>query len=303
MPDTDTGWTHVRHKTRRAHRHNPPAQGRSASTSSPAETFTPRTANLRPASALEADYKKFQTQWLDSPCRASLVELIRQHATQCAAVADVVCLGIGTFDPEDGGWESKRSAYMQLCALETIASEIDSIANTSIQCIHQEPILTTSDKEFLSNLGHKVVDSPKGCEAIGENTLLFGIHLYRPIYAMALKSCLPAVFIGTPWDVWDEVTLEKSDDLKNLEAMEKTYSKVDFPADPSSTAFSSTAIYFRPRGGDGNTNTDENSKADDTQEEATRKAVESLQRMGLEDEQVSGEAQSQGSKASAAIRE
>lgn len=130
MPDTDTGWTHVRHKTRRAHRHNPPAQGRSASsTSSPAETFTPRTANLRPASALEADYKKFQAQWLDSPCRASLVKLIRQHATQCAAVTKVVCLGIGTFDPADGGWESKRSAYMQLCALETIASEIGRVSS------------------------------------------------------------------------------------------------------------------------------------------------------------------------------
>lgn len=97
------------------------------------------------------------------------------------------------------------------------------------------------------------------------------------------------------------VTLEKSDDLKNLEAMEKSYSKVDFPADPSSTAFSSTAIYFRPRGRDEDRN--ENSKTDDTQDEATRKAVEGLQRMGLEDEQVSGEAQSQAGKASAAIRE
>lgn len=34
-------------------------------------------------------------------------------------------------------------------------------------------------------------------------TLFFGVHLYRPIYAMALKDSLPAVFVGTGWDIWD----------------------------------------------------------------------------------------------------
>jgi hypothetical protein len=41
--------------------------------------------------------------------------------------------------------------------------------------------------------------------------------------------------------------MEKSDDLKNLKVMENTHLKADFPQDPSSTAFSSTSLYFKPQ--------------------------------------------------------
>lgn len=72
-----------------------------------------------------------------------------------------------------------------------------------IECIFQEPIFTESDKRFITDLGHTIVESPAAYERIDQHTLLIGVHLYRPIYAEALKSCLPAIFIGTGWDVWD----------------------------------------------------------------------------------------------------
>lgn len=73
----------------------------------------------------------------------------------------------------------------------------------SIECIFQEPIFTDSDKSFLADLGYRVVASPTVYELIDDASLLFAVHLYRPIYAAALKSSLPAIFVGTGWDVWD----------------------------------------------------------------------------------------------------
>ena len=72
---------------------------------------------------------------------------------------------------------------------------------TRIPVIFQEPLFTTTDKTFLAPHG-TVVDVPAANIRIGPNTLLFGIHLYRPIYAAALTT-LPAIYIGTGWDVWD----------------------------------------------------------------------------------------------------
>lgn len=63
-------------------------------------------------------------------------------------------------------------------------------------------MFSTSDQSFLESRGHRVVESPDGFDLIDGKTLVFGIHLYRPIYAQALKS-LPAAFVGTDFDTWD----------------------------------------------------------------------------------------------------
>ncbi len=63
--------------------------------------------------------------------------------------------------------------------------------------------MTDSDTAFLTALGHRIVASPAAYALIDDETLLFAVHLYRPIYAAALQSCLPAIFVGTGWDVWD----------------------------------------------------------------------------------------------------
>lgn len=81
---------------------------------------------------------------------------------------------------------------------------VEKATGSKIECIFQDPVFTQSDKDFLASLGHQVVETPAACDMIDANSLLYGIHLYRPIYAMALEKSLPAIFVGTGWDVWDE---------------------------------------------------------------------------------------------------
>ncbi|OAA66390.1 hypothetical protein LEL_10489 [Akanthomyces lecanii RCEF 1005] len=215
----DGGWTHVKRKSRR----NAPSPSKTATTTHlPPDTFAPRTTGvLRPPEALRTDYDRIHTQWLESPVHQALIKLVDDHA-KGLRISKVVCLGIGTFDPDDGAWEAKRAAYVQLCALSTLISQLH------------------SDKSFLAALGYRVVASPTAYELIDDATLLFAVHLYRPIYAAALKSSLPAIFVGTG------VTMEKPSDLENMKKMDKTYTRHAFPQDTASTAFSSTSIYFKP---------------------------------------------------------
>lgn len=228
----DEGWTHVRRKPRRG------AQPAKAQTELP-ETFAPRTTgSFRSLADMAAEHRRVRDQWRASGAHERLEKMVEEHAAGLEVDA-VVCLGIGTFDPEDGGWEAKRAAYVQLCALETLAfklrrspsllnyfppfffpffsffflfllvviidSELTWYAEKKerIHCTFQEPIFTHTDKSFLASLGHAVIDSPGGYNLVSPKTLLFGVHLYRPIYAEALKGALPAVFVGTGWDVWD----------------------------------------------------------------------------------------------------
>jgi hypothetical protein len=81
---------------------------------------------------------------------------------------------------------------------------IERITDRKIDCFFQDPVFNTSDKAFLKNLGHTVVETPAGCEMIDQDTFFFGVHLYKPIYAMALEKHLPVIFVGTGWEVWDE---------------------------------------------------------------------------------------------------
>ncbi|KAM3468998.1 hypothetical protein MY5147_007410 [Beauveria neobassiana] len=210
----DEGWTRVKRKSRQ----NPSKKTYTAEAHHLPETFTPRTHGLlRPPESLRADHDKIRAQWLDSPAHEALIRLVDSHA-QSLHIDKAVCLGIGTFDPEDGGREAKRAAYVQLCALSTLTSQ----------------------------LGHRVVSSPAAYSLIDNATLLLAVHLYRPIYAAALQLNLPAIFIGTGWDVWDTVTMEHSSDLDNMKKMHSMYSRHAFPQDITSTAFSSTSIYFMP---------------------------------------------------------
>lgn len=73
-----------------------------------------------------------------------------------------------------------------------------------IECFYQEPRFAQPDKDFILSLDGKVVESPASYELIGADTLVFGVHLYRDIWAAALEKSLPGLFVGTGWDVWDE---------------------------------------------------------------------------------------------------
>lgn len=159
-----------------------------------------------------------------------------------------MCLGIGTFDPPDGAWEAKRRTYTQLLAFEAIVDELEMATDTTVQCIFQEPLFTDADAEFLTSRGYSVVDAPLGSQTVTRDALLYGIHLYRPLYAEALKDGSPAMFVGTGWDTWDQLMLPV-EDLQGLKRMDETYQKWEFPQ--QGTAFSSTCLYWRRGGGEG----------------------------------------------------
>ena len=216
--DEASSWTHVQPRSRRRKPHQPEPLGQ------PENPPKPREDGLRSVDEISAEYRRTRQQFEESKSCSSLRELVRLNCSAVGAVSRAVCLGIGTFDPADGGWTAKRKAFVQLIAFLIMVEEIGmapdaaaslSIAtlltapaekrwNIQISCIFQEPILTTSDTGFIASLGHTVVETPRGCELVDEHTLLFGVHLYHPIYALALKNGLPGIFVGTGWDMWDQ---------------------------------------------------------------------------------------------------
>ncbi|OAQ76893.1 SRR1 domain-containing protein [Purpureocillium lilacinum] len=323
----DDEWTTIKPKNNRRRRNNNSSSNlghdaRNASRSALAaakEALPPGTARpdgpVRSVSSIEAEYRTLRETFEASSCCASLRALAGRIAAAAAGhkrrrkssssssrgddneedeaepappVTKAVCLGIGTFDPPDGGWEPKRRTFLQLIAFLILVEELERLTRTTIPCLFQEPIFSASDAAFLTaSLGHSVVEHPRGCHAVDRRALLYGVHLYRPIYALALAGGggagggretrayedLPAVFVGTGWDVWDAVALGQpggggggdgedgqdgdNDDgfMRRLRVMEDTYERADFPQDDPAhgTAFSSTSVYWRRgavRGGD-----------------------------------------------------
>lgn len=117
-----------------------------------------------------------------------------------------------------------------------------------IPCIFQEPLFSASDKAFIESLGHSVVQSPAAFEAVDEHTLLFAVHMYRPIYEKALEKALPAAFVGTGWNTWDDVGNLKEGEFACMREMHESHRLLPFPQDGSHTTFSSTCLYWLPRG-------------------------------------------------------
>ncbi|RMJ10128.1 hypothetical protein CDV36_010240 [Fusarium kuroshium] len=236
-PDTQE-WTHVTRKSQKSRPNKTPSHAHINSL-----PITPRTDNLRSPSDLEVDYRRIRDRWEAEP---RLRELVSSKASHIKTVSRAVNLGVGTFDPVDGSWEAKRSAFVQLAAFLVMVEELERITEKKIDCFFQDPVFNTSDKTFLKNLGHKVVETPEGCEMIDQDTFFFGVHLYKPIYAMALEKNLPAIFVGTGWEVWDD--LFATEGLGRMGVMHKGYGKSEFPQESFDSAFSSTCIYWKSTG-------------------------------------------------------
>ncbi|KAG6091027.1 hypothetical protein E4U14_001330, partial [Claviceps sp. LM454 group G7] len=74
-----------------------------------------------------------------------------------------------------------------------------------------------ADTAFLTARGHAVVPAPLASTAVTPHTLLYGIHLYRPLYEEALQDCLPSALM-LPGDY-----------LCGVREMHETYQKWEFP--------------------------------------------------------------------------
>ncbi|KAM0450610.1 hypothetical protein ACHAO4_006595 [Trichoderma viride] len=170
------------------------------------------------------------------------------HSTE-DPIRKAVCLGIGSFDPDNGSWVTKEKAHVQFAAFSVILEEIQESCSNKIEVIFQEPAFNASDIEFVTSLGHQVVESPAAFDVIDDTTFVFGIHLYRDIYAQVFKNNeYPALFIGTGWDVWSDVsfrwTAEEKRSLTLLRAMETTHKKSPFPEARGRNIFYGTSIYW-----------------------------------------------------------
>lgn len=255
-------WTFVRSKKRRpgATKSQSKLQATAASSGLP----TPAAATLTHGE-IELDHRRIQAQWLASATCRRLGELVLTRKPD-QPVSTAVCLGIGTFDPDDGSWPLKRRTHVQLAAFETIVAALKGQPAQPIRCVFQEPCFTSSDKAFLAARGHEIVESPGAYGLVKEDTFLYGLHLYSDIYSEAIAQHIPAVFIGTGWDTWQECvssvakcwsTLTR-DSCSNPEAgrwvrikeLDGLCDKTKFPEDDEFyPIFTGTTIHWRRPGG------------------------------------------------------
>lgn len=203
--DAGDEWTRVRRKTRRrgGKSHQVINPGLKPQAAAPAPAPRQAAASDLSVQDIQAQHKRIYDQWLDSDCHKNLQQLVNTKANP-VPISQAVCFGIGTFDPEDGAWEVRRRTHVQLAAFLQTVSLLEHRQKTSIKCFFQEPVFSPNDADFIRQLGHSVVDTPAGFELIDESTLVYGVHLYRQVYSQAIGKAIPAVFVGTGYNVWDK---------------------------------------------------------------------------------------------------
>ncbi|KAI1391748.1 uncharacterized protein F4822DRAFT_388334 [Hypoxylon trugodes] len=198
--DPKEEWTRVRRKGKR--HFNASQYITSPNHNSNPYELTSRLSFLS-VSDIEREHRQIAKQWEVSICCRQLQEIIASRVG-ISNVTEAICFGLGSFDPKDGSWEVKRRAHVQLAAFRCMVNELQRGSSHGIRCVFQEPLFNSSDKAFIHSLGYEVVDSPEGFEQVRSSTLVFGIHLYKDIYAQAIANYAPAVFVGTPQEVWEE---------------------------------------------------------------------------------------------------
>ncbi|KAG5978341.1 hypothetical protein E4U55_006228 [Claviceps digitariae] len=233
-------WHFVKPKNNRRSRKPPPAV---VSSSTLRTTGAPRSLQ-----DITSEYHRLRQDPHTQQYCTSIRLLIRANAGACSRVEKAVCLGMGSFDPPDGAWEAKRRAYIQFLVFEAMVEELETLSQATIPCTFQEPLLTAADTAFLTTRGHAVVPAPLASTAITQHTLLYGIHLYRPLYEEALRDELPCVFVGTGWETWEQLMLPENP-LQGIKHMHDTYLKWEFPQE--GIVFSGTWLYWRRQLGEG----------------------------------------------------
>ncbi|KAL6917425.1 hypothetical protein ACHAPO_010146 [Fusarium lateritium] len=245
-PKDSQEWTQVSRKSRK-NKNKSTNSNQVSSSSSPrvaARVNVPNTENIRTPAELETSYRRYRERWESEPSCAKVRDLITSKASQLNKVNRAVNFGVGTFDPK-GAYDPKAS-FVQLAAFDVIVEELEKITGKKMETYVQDPMFSASDKTFLGNIGHTVVEEPAGNDLVTPTTFFFGVHLYRGVYKEALEKHLPALFIGTGWDAWDD--MPSLDGLEEIREIHKTYEHCKFPEDKYDTAFSTTSVYWKVEG-------------------------------------------------------
>jgi hypothetical protein len=118
---SDSNWTYVIPKSRPGKRR----QNQAAKTPLTAPT-QPRVvvSSALSASGIRKEYAQHNESWKSCACYNRLKHQVLQNIGPCQPILNAICLGIGSFDPEDGSWDAKRRAYIQLCAFLTIVDHL-----------------------------------------------------------------------------------------------------------------------------------------------------------------------------------
>lgn len=131
MAAESEAWTFVKPRSRKSKKNNtkgngstpqPPPGAQTSAEASP--SVKPRTSNLRSVDEIEKEFDKVRAEWLDSKCCTELRDLVRKQSLGKGTISKAICLGVGTFDPEDGAWAQKRISYHQLIAFTVIVEEL-----------------------------------------------------------------------------------------------------------------------------------------------------------------------------------
>jgi len=153
--DGDGPWTFVKSKSgRRGGKNRQP-------TTTTMTTAVPPTSRPEPPTAaslgltrhqIEAHHRQMQSQWRSQPSFDRLVAVLRSNAATHTPVTRAICLGNGSFDPDDGVYDKIRRAHLQT---DAFLAMVDTLSMVDFLSSNQLPLhssLLSSTRAAVANV-------------------------------------------------------------------------------------------------------------------------------------------------------
>lgn len=181
---------------------------------------------------MKADSAHWKKAWEESDaCRE-----LKEKLEGMDKIENAVVLGLGSL--QSSRREGRRASATQLAALQTIVEVLG-----GGEVVLQDPQYTDLDKEFLMEMGYKIVDDPGAFAEIGLKSLIYAIHCYGPVYKSISDGPKPRILIGTDVENFGRFDRFNSGIKDSLEELVKGCDVLDFPQIRHD--FSDTKIYWR----------------------------------------------------------
>ena len=86
----------------------------------PESNFPPNPNARLTLDDIRSDHAKMPNRWRTSAASKALDKLVADNCEAHAPITTAVCLGLGSFDPEDGSFDATRRSHVQLEAFLAI---------------------------------------------------------------------------------------------------------------------------------------------------------------------------------------